>query len=413
MTPGEARRRLLASSTLRRLSALLPPGRWLLTGGSLRDRLLRRASHDLDLVILGDGERGAERLARRLGGRVIPLGRPPAVTWRVIAAPYALDVWGVDGSLAKDVRRRDFTVNALAWRLPRGPLLDLVGGLDDLAAGRLQLIDPANLVDDPLRVLRGFRIAATRPELRLTASAEAALAAASPALPSIARERIHEEIRLLALGPAAARTLAVMLRLRILESLIPVAVPPGPGPPPVCDLLARLGSFRGGRAKPARELTPLPFVLSRVDELADSDPLPVAARLQTLGWPARAAEGLVRTAAAGECLIPALCSTDGLQARVLLSQMEAPARALTWATARLEAVGGSPVVDPSDLFRWWGRFSRRPPLLNGDEVADLLGLPPGPDRAAALAELRAARASGYVVTRAQARRWLQDRPRGH
>ncbi|HUK12249.1 MAG TPA: hypothetical protein VLW17_03020, partial [Thermoanaerobaculaceae bacterium] len=221
MTGPEAARRLLSSATLRRIAELWPEGRLFLTGGSLRDRLLGRPGRDLDLAVAGDARAAAARLAAALGGRSFPLGKPPLATWRVVAGAAHLDLWGVGGDVRADILRRDFTVNALFWRLPRGPLLDLVGGLDDLAAGRIRVVDAANLAADPLRVLRGVRLASTHPRFRLTAESERLLAAAAPGLRAVARERIVDELRQLLGGAAARRALALARRLGILAVLRP------------------------------------------------------------------------------------------------------------------------------------------------------------------------------------------------
>jgi tRNA nucleotidyltransferase (CCA-adding enzyme) len=65
-------------------------------------------------------------------------------------------------SIDRDLYRRDFTINALAWRLtpsPDPPLLDLFGGLIDLQAKQLRVLHPDSFVDDPTRIFRGARFA--------------------------------------------------------------------------------------------------------------------------------------------------------------------------------------------------------------------------------------------------------------
>jgi tRNA nucleotidyltransferase (CCA-adding enzyme) len=65
-------------------------------------------------------------------------------------------------SIDRDLYRRDFTINALAWRLtpsPDPPLLDLFGGLQDLQARQLRVLHPNSFVDDPTRIFRGARFA--------------------------------------------------------------------------------------------------------------------------------------------------------------------------------------------------------------------------------------------------------------
>jgi tRNA nucleotidyltransferase (CCA-adding enzyme) len=65
-------------------------------------------------------------------------------------------------SIDRDLFRRDFTINALAWRLtpsPDPPLLDLFGGLQDLQAKQLRVLHPDSFIDDPTRIFRGARFA--------------------------------------------------------------------------------------------------------------------------------------------------------------------------------------------------------------------------------------------------------------
>jgi tRNA nucleotidyltransferase (CCA-adding enzyme) len=65
-------------------------------------------------------------------------------------------------SIRQDLYRRDFTINALAWRLTPAtdpPLLDLFGGLHDLAAKQIRVLHPNSFIDDPTRIFRGARFA--------------------------------------------------------------------------------------------------------------------------------------------------------------------------------------------------------------------------------------------------------------
>lgn len=405
ITAADAARRLRASPTIRRVCEVLPPGQWLLAGGSVRDRLLGVRSRDFDLVILGDPEPAAIQVAKRTRGRLVPLGAPPDRIWRVVAESGHLDVWGVKGDLATDILRRDFTVNALMWWLPKGPLVDLVGGLADLASGRVHMVAPGNFATDPLRVLRGFRLSATHRSFRLTAATERVLAAAAPGLRSVARERLRDEIGLLVRAEGAPRALASMLRLGILESLTG-ARPRHADFLALAALLAAVGSRRGTARTRARDMAVLPLVLTQVDELAVREPAPVAARLTSLGWPRGSADRIVAAAASGERLVTALLRGRGDDGRRECVMSPDSCAALSWASARLQGMKENPALAVRVLSRWWTRFSRLPPLLDGTEVADLLHLAPGPERRGAVQALRIAQALGQVRTAAQARRWL-------
>ena len=148
-------------------------------GGLVRDLLLGRADEgtDLDLVVEGSAAALARALAKGLGGRtlehpvfltatvLLPDGR------RVDLATARRESYRAPGalprvepaSLAEDLARRDFSLNALAVRLDRadwGRLVDTTGGLADLRARRIRVLHPLSFVEDPTRVFRAARFAA-------------------------------------------------------------------------------------------------------------------------------------------------------------------------------------------------------------------------------------------------------------
>ncbi|MDD5563155.1 MAG: hypothetical protein PHQ91_05540 [Thermoanaerobaculaceae bacterium] len=411
MTGVEAARRLLASSRLRELGRSRFDGEAFLTGGSLRDRLLGLPTRDLDLAVTGDPRAAAEGLAERTAGSCFPLGRAPFVTWRVRWGDDQVDVWGIAGGIEPDVLRRDFTVNAMFWRLPRGPLLDLVGGLDDLAAGRVRVVRPENLRDDPLRVLRGVRLLATHPQLRLTAETERLLGAAARGLAGVARERVCEELSKLLAGRAAARALAVAARIGVLQ----VLVPQWEGyrhAPEATALAGELAARRSGRGRLARGAADVAPAVLAAPACAFPDPWraeAAVAALAAIGWPARAAERAAAAAALGERLAPLLGRDARAQRELAADAGDLLDAALAWAVARGTTDGAHLLPPALALLAWQRRFAARPQLLSGDEIAVLLALPPGPERGDAVRALRRARARGDVRTAAQARRHLASR----
>ncbi len=64
------------------------------------------------------------------------------------------------GSIEEDLKRRDFTINAIAYDLKNKEFVDITGGLDDIKNRILRHIKDENFEDDPLRILRAFRFAA-------------------------------------------------------------------------------------------------------------------------------------------------------------------------------------------------------------------------------------------------------------
>ena len=167
-----------------------------LVGGAVRDAVLGRPSHDLDFVVA----RGGIRLALWLGDR---LGAPAYIldkardTGRVVLADTTIDFACFRGEdLTADLLARDFTINALA--LPATAvyvhsLIDPSGGLADLAAGRLRPTHAEAVVSDPVRALRGVRLALAL-GLGVDEATTAVLRQAAPLLPNVSPERVRDEL---------------------------------------------------------------------------------------------------------------------------------------------------------------------------------------------------------------------------
>ncbi len=145
-----------------------------LVGGTLRDILLGEENFDVDIAVEGDAIGFARALATALGGRVTPhekfgtaivsygdRERIDVVTTRTefYDAPGALPT--VErAALREDLRRRDFTINAMAVSLRPadfGCLVDPFDGRADLGARVLRVLHNLSFIDDPTRIFRGIR----------------------------------------------------------------------------------------------------------------------------------------------------------------------------------------------------------------------------------------------------------------
>jgi tRNA nucleotidyltransferase (CCA-adding enzyme) len=186
-----------------------------LVGGAVRDGLLMRPFGDeVDLVVEGDAEGVARRVAEHVGGRLTVHGRFGTASVRIAAGH--LDFVGARretyahpgalpeverGTLDDDLRRRDFTVNAMALRLvgdEAGRVIDPTGGRDDLHRGLLRQLRPGIFAEDPSRLLRGVRYAARlsfvfEPETRAAAEEAASVLDWSNARVAEEFRRVFEE----------------------------------------------------------------------------------------------------------------------------------------------------------------------------------------------------------------------------
>jgi poly(A) polymerase len=193
-----------------------------LVGGAVRDRLLGRATEDVDVALDGDPGAAARQVARATDGVAFELSGAFGA-WRVVGPGHA---WHVDlvtlreGDIAADLAARDFTINAMAEPLAGGELLDPHGGRADLAARRVRMVSTAALADDPLRTLRAVRLA-TELDLDLDRATATAVEAHAPAIGRVAPERVFGELKRIVTADAASNGLRLMSAHGLTEAVLP------------------------------------------------------------------------------------------------------------------------------------------------------------------------------------------------
>jgi len=215
----------------------LPPA--YLVGGAVRDLVLGGEPVDIDIAIEGDARSAARTIADRVGGSareyerfgtadvIIPDQTFHLATTReeVYDAPGELPRVTQTTSLAEDLRRRDFTVNAMAIGLTGddlGHLYDPHGGLGDLDAKTIRVMHDRSFVDDPTRLLRAVRYA-TRLGFALEPETErlAREAVAGDALGTVSGARIRDELMDLLRESDAAAGVELLRELELHTALHP------------------------------------------------------------------------------------------------------------------------------------------------------------------------------------------------
>jgi len=401
-----------------------------LVGGVLRDRFLGLPSRDLDAAVSERGLEVAEHAAERLGARLVHLGGKDFGAYRLIGEPgpggWVLDLWDREGtSLAADLARRDFTVDAIALALPDGALVDPHDGVGDLRRRVLRATTAASFTGDPLRVLRLARLLVQLPGFTLETETLALARASAAALVEVASERVRDELSLLFTQPEVDRGVAVLGTLDVYPGLWLGR----PGEPAaeareighLCGELARLGPA----AQRLRELAggPLPFpVRHPLARLAltfahlpeGAPPGEALAAVAEAGYLTRRDTGSVARVLPWRRL-----PTNPLERRRFLHRLGE-----LWPTAACHAGARAAAADEveaweaaaealAQLHRREGTAILSPPqLLDGREVGEVLGAPPGPEIGRALAELKWAQVEGRVRTREEARQFVERMRRG-
>lgn len=215
-------------------------------GGAVRDALLKKTSGDIDLALPKNRVKSAAlALAKALKAAAFEMDAQFGV-WRLVTRKENLqiDLTAFQGkNLKEDLRRRDFTFNAMAYpvtapivleietakgqkarvrlkNLQKKFLVDLKNGAKDLAARQIRLNTPSVFEDDPLRMLRVFRHAAEL-KFSVTPGVLKQLKKDAPLIVQSAGERVQEELKRLFYTPRAYENILLMDKTGLLCTVFP------------------------------------------------------------------------------------------------------------------------------------------------------------------------------------------------
>lgn len=206
-----------------------------LVGGYVRDLLLGRPNHDLDVIVPEGGVRLARAIAGAFGGASFVLdsqrdvGR--AILQEAAGATLEVDVARLRvPELLDDLALRDFTINAIAlgpFGTPGGRtaaaepgLFDPFDGRADLARGLLRAVTEGAFRDDPLRMLRGVRIAVEL-GFQIESATLSLIRRDAPLLRTVSPERVRDELIRILAAPGAWQHLRLLHSLELLPYVWP------------------------------------------------------------------------------------------------------------------------------------------------------------------------------------------------
>jgi tRNA nucleotidyltransferase (CCA-adding enzyme) len=365
----------------------LPPA--YLVGGAVRDLLRGAQAVDLDLAVEGDARSVARALADRLGGTAREHERFGTATVRADDLSFDLattrtETYDEPGTLPRvapaglsdDLRRRDFTINAMAVALAGddlGHLYDPHGGLADLEAGLVRVLHPGSFLHDPTRLLRAVRYE-TRLGFRMDEDSERAAraAVAEDALSTVSGARVRDELLDL-LGEHEAP--AAVERLRDLG--LDRALHPALAADPELVASASLGAAAIGADRALASLAAL--CVAAPEEL---DPW-----LGDLNLDARARDAVSRAARAGGLIAHELRAYDRIPSELRDLLGGEPLEALALALA----LG----AEPEPVLRWVTDLSGVRLEIGGDDLI-AAGVPEGPVIGRALEETLRRKLDGLV-----------------
>ncbi|MFH1672352.1 MAG: hypothetical protein ABIF87_02845 [Pseudomonadota bacterium] len=196
-----------------------------LVGGTIRDLLLERPVSDLDIAVPKQAMAVAQNFARLVGGAFVPLDWE-SETARVVLPNAVFDFSAMKGeTIEDDLTKRDFTINSLAVEIEASDrfaekFIDPFSGIQDLHAKRLVPCSDTIFLDDPLRILRAYRLVVTL-GLTMVEELPSLIKRDRAKLSRTSSERIRDELFLILSCPATDKIMQQMDITGILAVLFP------------------------------------------------------------------------------------------------------------------------------------------------------------------------------------------------
>ena len=399
-------------------------------GGSVRDALLERHSDylDLDFVMPEGAVETAAAIARhyRAGFVLLDAERQIArVVFRQGTADFAKQV---GDSLEEDLRRRDFTMNAIAYNPHTLELFDPLQGCLDLERCTLRMISAENLAEDPLRLLRAYRQAAQL-NFAIDPATETALGQLAPLLKDIAAERVQSELNYLLSSSRGTQKIAAAWDAGLLADWLPHITPERMNQvgsidrvfnalrtdwPSFAEAVSqRIRSQNQASQLPSKELEPSGstrtwLTIAKLACLMSPDPDLAEPQLWRLKY-SRAEIQAVLVLLKNSVALDALIALDSSGVReIRRSQylffqkvgIAFPALMISAIAQPLDISSLRPLInrylDPQDV------VAHPVPVLSGQDLMHSLALPPSPQIGRILSALQVAKAEGIIETREEA-----------
>ncbi|MHB8377352.1 MAG: CCA tRNA nucleotidyltransferase [Dehalococcoidia bacterium] len=357
-------------------------------GGTVRDLLLGRPMADLDLAVESDAPSIARAALPRarvaghvhfgtastvVGGIRIDLATARTETY---ARPGALPATA-PAAIEVDLRRRDFSCNALALRLNGEPdLLDPAGGMADIAAMHIRALHDRSFIDDPTRIFRAFRYAA-RLDFVIEPRTASLLASGLPYVRTVGGERLRREVELMLADTPPGAALEAAHTSGALQALHPA----------LHWSTAKSDAYVGGGCS-VKEAAPYGFALL-ASGASPAEAEGVIRRLRLKRAETAAVQGVVALRAVSDLLRRPDLKPSG--AAMLLDRYPGAAIA-----AYARTTGNA--IAREIMLRYLGEWRNARPLLSGLDLIRI-GVPEGPQVHRGLQLLRAARLDGWARDR--------------
>ncbi|MCX7856863.1 MAG: HD domain-containing protein [Deltaproteobacteria bacterium] len=194
-------------------------GKIYLVGGAIRDLALGKTPKDYDFVVSDEKDIGS--FEKILGRKSFVLGKKPNHAHRICSDLFTIDITILDGTIEDDLKRRDLTLNAMAYDLKDHTFVDILGGFKDLKSGILRFPSENVILSDPLRMLKTIRHFTYLKGFSLTDEVKMAIMRHRENIKVVPGERIKYELDLILGSHMAYEGFVMAKELGLLYEIFP------------------------------------------------------------------------------------------------------------------------------------------------------------------------------------------------
>ncbi|MEQ9355284.1 CCA tRNA nucleotidyltransferase [Coleofasciculus chthonoplastes] len=386
----------------------LPP-QACLVGGAVRDALLGRQADylDLDFVVPHDAVNIARKLASHYQAGFVVLDEARQIA-RVVFDTATVDIAQQQGeTLQTDLYRRDFTINAIAYNPQTQQIIDPLQGVADCRAGIIRMVSPANLQDDPLRLLRAYRQAAQL-GFTIEPTTQSTIRQFAPFLANMAAERVQVELNYLLQSPQGTPWLTAAWQDQLLYHWFPDTKADNFTQIAATDnaaiLVAQTWQTLASQLKTPVSGKSLSWLsLAKLTNVLPSEVEPAEAQLLRLKYSRAEIRAVLIMIQYLPQLLSHITSPMSLREQYFFFQNVGsvfPALAVLAIAEGLSVESIAPLIhrylNPED------QVAHPTPLVKGHDLMQQLKLPPSPQIGELLTEIQIARIEGKVSTRDKA-----------
>ncbi len=190
-----------------------------LVGGSIRELCLSSMPKDYDFALTHSAD--IEIFEELMGINSFVLGKKPIQTYRIVKGSINIDLTVIEKDLHDDLKRRDFSINAIAYDIKRDTLIDPTEGLKDIKERLIRYVKRENLIDDPLRMLKAIRHFATLKGFVIHEELILAISELKDLIDNVAKERIKYELDQIIVSSRAFDALKIMEQTGLIFEIFP------------------------------------------------------------------------------------------------------------------------------------------------------------------------------------------------